>query len=307
MDKIENKIKKIASIEIQGATKVALTFISIVLDLASKVKNKNKLIKEIKRIEKKILKHRPTEPLLANFSHLIIEALKNYKEEKSLYNYIKNLTDDIKNFYEDKKKKIIKNGSALIKNGENIFTHCHSSKVEGIIFEAKKKGKKFKLYHTETRPLFQGRITGRNLLKHKIDVNMVCDSAAPFLVSDHSGDDIKITKVFIGSDLIALNGDCVNKIGSFGIALTAWESKIPLYVAASLLKIDTASKNKISYPIEKRKASEVWSEAPKDLNIINYAFDFVPAKFITGYITEFGVIKPEQVKTTVKNNYQCLF
>jgi len=307
MNKIEKKIKKIAAIEIQGATNVALTFISIVLDLAVKINKQKKLIKEIKKIEKRILKHRPTEPLLANFSNLIISALKNYKGKDELYNYTKKVTDDIKNFYNNKKKQIIKNGSALVKNNDNIFTHCHSSKVEGIIFDAKKRGKKFKLYHTETRPLFQGRITGRNLLKHKVNVNMVCDSAAPFLVSDHSGDDIKINKVFIGSDLIGLNGDCINKIGSFGIALTAWESKIPVYVAASLLKIDTHSINEISYPLEKRKASEIWQAAPKNLNIINYAFDFVPAKFITGFITEFGLIKPEDIKKTVKKNYKCLF
>jgi methylthioribose-1-phosphate isomerase len=75
----------------------------------------------------------------------------------------------------------------------------------------------------------------------------------------------------------------MNKVGSFAIALSADESDMPFYVVGSLLKIDMTS----TIGIEARSGTELRPEAPASLNILNYAFDLVPAKYITGIITEF--------------------
>jgi methylthioribose-1-phosphate isomerase len=96
-----------------------------------------------------------------------------------------------------------------------------------------------------------------------------------------------------------MDGSIYNKIGSFSLALSAWHSKIPVYIVWSLTKIDTQNNIKI----EQRPGKELRSEAPKWLDIINYAFDMVPAKFITWIITEYGVIKPKDIKKSVKKWY----
>ena len=128
---------------------------------------------------------------------------------------------------------------------------------------------------------------------------MITDDAAPFFVDNLYESDIDIDMVLIGSDAIKMDGSVYNKVGSFGIALAARHSKIPFYVVGSLMKIDTGNTVKI----EKRSGKEVRPDAPKGLEIINYAFDKVPAKFITGIITEYGVIKPKDIKKMIKKNY----
>ena len=125
---------------------------------------------------------------------------------------------------------------------------------------------------------------------------MIVDDAAPFFVDNMYESHVKVDMVIIGCDNIKIDGSIYNKIGSFAIALSAWHSKIPVYVVGSLIKVDMEKK----VEIEKRSSKEVRPEAPKGLEIINYAFDMVPAKFITGIITEFGIIKPKDLKKAVK-------
>jgi len=95
----------------------------------------------------------------------------------------------------------------------------------------------------------------------------------------------KVTKIFLGSDALVKEG-IINKIGSEVIARLAKEEKIPLYIVADSWKF---SKKRI--PIENRKLNEVWDRAPKNIKIKNPAFEFVPKKYITGIITELGLMK----------------
>lgn len=309
MKKTEKIIRAIARIEIQGASNIAKAFLATVVSQAKNDFSRRRLIQEIKILTAKIIRARPTEPLVLNFSRLLVGALENFKgPEKDRAGFLKSKTREIYEFYETREKAIAYQGAKLIKSKENIFTHCHSLAVESILTRAKKQGRNFKVYNTETRPVFQGRLTAKNLAREGLKITLVPDSAGAFLVSDNSGDEIKINKVIFGADVIGLDGSAVNKIGSFGLALAAWESKIPVYIAASLLKVDVKSEKGIKIPLEKREAEEVWPKVPhKNIKIINYAFDYIPARFITGFITEIGLIKPTQVARKVKKEYPCLF
>jgi len=128
---------------------------------------------------------------------------------------------------------------------------------------------------------------------------MIVDDAAPFFVDNIYESHVDIDMVVIGCDNIKIDGSIYNKIGSFAIALSAWHSKIPVYVVGSLTKVDMDKQ----VEIEKRSGKEIRPEAPKGLEIINYAFDMVPAKFITGIITQYGIIKPKDLKKAVKKHY----
>lgn len=190
-------------------------------------------------------------------------------------------------------------GAKLIKKNMNIMTHCHSWSVVKILTTAHKQDKKIHVYNTETRPLYQWRTTSKDLMKAGIKNTMVVDDSAPFFVDNVYESDVDIDMVIIGSDAIKINGDIYNKVWSFSIALSAWHSKIPVYIVGSLTKIDTENTVKI----EQRSSKELRPDAPKWLDIINYAFDMVPAKFITGIITEYGIIKPKDIKKAVKRYY----
>ena len=267
----------------------------------------------MKEIAKKLAWAQPTETMAQNILGFIIFELQD-PEVKSIDDckkVFREKTNELKNVIEKNEKEFTKNGLELIKASVkksrplNILTHCHSSGVRSIL-KATNNNVDFRVFSTETRPVFLGRTTAKKMVDSGIDVTMIIDSAAPFVVSDKSGSKFDIDMVLMGSDAITLNGAAVNKIGSYGISLSALHEKIPLYIVVSLLKIKKGVYNILDIPIETRPCKEVWEDAPKGLDVVNFAFDIIPSEFITGFITEFGILKPEEIKEVVAKNYPRL-
>lgn len=305
LQSIKRVADDIKAIKIQWATNIAKSGINMLGNELRKQKFKN--LKELDAFFKQavaLLKDaRDTEPMLFNWLKMCVSTYKSLITSKAdiktlqnkLFKTCKNYIQDIET--EEALRPLI--GAKLIKKWFAIMTHCHSTSVINILKEAHKQGKKIHVYNTETRPLFQWKKTSMDLLKAGISDTMIVDWAAPFFVDNLYESDVHIDAVIIGSDAIKINGDVYNKIWSFAIALSAWHSKIPVYIAGSLLKVDTEN----SVKIEQRSAKEIRLDAPKWINFVNYAFDMIPAKFITGIITEYGIIKPKDIKKYVKKYY----
>jgi ribose 1,5-bisphosphate isomerase len=260
-----NQVKKfnkitadIEAVKIQGARSIAKAALKAYL-LAPSAASKRKLVSL-----------RPTEPMLENVLNLADKIP----------------SSSIKEHFDSSQKEINSYVLKLIKNNDVIFTHCHSTNVVNALIYAKTKGKKFEVYNTETRPLYQGRKTARELSKFRIKTTMFVDSALEDALAGE-GKLRKVNKVFLGADALTKKG-IVNKIGSELIAIVARNKKIPVYIIADSWKF---TKRKI--PIEQRKLNEVWDRAPKSIKIQNPAFEFVPKKYITGIVTEFGLMKYE--------------
>ena len=292
MNIIEETVKNIKSLKIQGATSVARACLLALQKL--KIKNEKLKIEELEKVVEKLAHARPTEPLTRNcLSYILWQVKKGGKLIENIDLMLARLTD-VEN-------EIVKNGVGLIKPGMRILTHCHSSMVENVLKAAHQKGIEFFVYVTETRPRFQGRITAKNLTEAGIKTTMITDSAASSTLSRL--DEIEIDLVLLGCDAISTDGSCVNKVGSYAIGLAAKEAKIPLCIISTLLKFAPETKTGKLVNIEERRPSEIWKAPPKELRIIGPAFDFVPADKITSYITEFGVIKPKKIKTKIRRNY----
>ena len=296
---LNKTIQDIKSLRIQGATAVAKETVLGMLSFSEKLptkswsasggkeKNSKKFIKQVKKAGEQLAYARPTEPMAQNLVENIIAKLKkmskqgaDIKQTKEIFEYL--VKHELRELEEDHKD-LVKNGIKLIKSGDKILTFCHSSSVEKILISAKKEGKNFQVIVPETRPLFQGRITAKNLSQAGINVTMIIDSKTDTVLNSK-----KVDKVLIGADVILKNGDVINKVGSFGIAEDAYQNKIPVYVAAITLK---KKQGKAPVKIEKRHKYEIWKKAPKNVSIENPAFDKIPAKFITGIITEQGILK----------------
>jgi len=216
---------------------------------------------EIKRIKKEILK----------------EALNILNEDKDMC------------------RAIGRNGAKLIKNGDAILTHCNAGMLAtagygtalSIFYEAKKQGKKFKVYADETRPLMQGsRLTMWELMKNGIDATLICDDMAGATIRDKG-----ITKIIVGADRIARNGDTANKIGTYSLSVLAKYHNVPFYIAAPSSTIDKNIKTGKDIPIEERKKEELLyigkkQTAPIKAKVYNPAFDVTPNRLITAIITE---------------------
>ena len=257
--------KDIKSIKIQGARNVAKAGLQAYQ------------LKPTKASKKKLLSLRPTEPML----HYVL----NLAEKQPI--------STILSHFQEAQDKINIQVNKLIKSNDIIFTHCHSTNVTNALIYTKKKGKKFQVYNTETRPLFQGRKTARELKKAKIKVTIFIDSAMAIALEKKQGTK-KVTKIMIGADALTRNG-IINKVGSGMLSELAKKHKIPLYVIADSWKY---SSSKI--PIEQRKLNEVWDKAPKNIKIKNPAFEFVPKKLITKIVTEHGTLTYRQFLKKVK-------
>lgn len=200
-------------------------------------------------------------------------------------------------------------GAGLIKNGDRALTICNAGALAtgdfgtalGVFYQAKKAGKKFKVYSSETRPLLQGaRLTTWELLQEGVDVTLICDNMAASLMKKSL-----IDKVFVGADRIAANGDTANKIGTYGLAVLAHYHKIPFYVVAPKSTFDLEIRSGKEIPIEERREEEVTEIygrriAPLGVKVYNPAFDVTPCGLISAIITEKGVVRPTYKKNIRK-------
>ncbi len=299
---IEEIYKKIKDIEIQGATNVA---IATTTGLRNYLKNNpnlkgDLLLKEIEDKGHYLAEARENEPLAKNGIKYILA----YLEKKPEVSYAIELCSNYLDLIAKSKKEIIEVSQKVFQDSTNgIFTHCHSSTAVSVIVNHHLHNPDMRAVCTETRPLFQGRITAKNLLKAGIDTTMVVDSAAESFILDRNTFTVDI--IFIGADQITKEGAAINKIGSLGLALAAREDNDPIYVVTPSLKVDINSSIS-NLEIELRDAREVWKDAPEELNIVNPAFEVIPPHLITGFITECGILKPDELIEKIVEKYPWL-
>ena len=198
-------------------------------------------------------------------------------------------------------RKIGEHGSSLIPESATILTHCNTGALatggdgtaQSVITTAFRQGKSISVYASETRPTLQGaRLTAWELMKLGVDVTLITDSMACFLMKK-----TKITCVIVGADRIAANGDTANKIGTYNHAVTARYHGIPFYVAAPSSTIDPATGSGDQIPIEERNPKEVTEgfgrrTAPEGIKVYSPAFDITAASLISAIITERGIHRP---------------
>ena len=295
----------IKEMNIRGAPLIGVTaaFGVALAGLRAKSKNKKTFLRELYNSISFLSRSRPTAVNLFWALERMRKALDEagdrpvaYIKKRLLYEAKKILKED-----ELACRNLAANGSSLIKDGDSILVHCNAGALAtagmgtalAVIYYAKNQGKKLKVYADETRPKLQGaRLTCWELRKEGLDPILICDSAAAFLMKKR-----KINKVLVGADRIALNGDVANKIGTYHLAVLAWQHKVPFYVAAPLSTIDFNIRSGKQIPIEERSQDEVVNfgglrVAPRGVKVYNPVFDVTPAKLVSAIITEKAVIKP---------------
>jgi len=302
LEQLLKDAKKIKSLEIQGATNVAVNAIKFLHDYAHRIGKDlsiDNLINKLYEAREILFKTRATEPAMRNGLNYIMNKLE--KERKSLsmnklLEIISHYKNEYKKMLENSKRKIAEIGARRFPEVETdddfvVMTHCHSSIVNAIFLEAKKQNKtNFKVVATETQPRLQGRKTVNNLINAGIGVIHVVDSAMRWAVNN-----LDVDLIIIGADSITSEGTIINKIGSRLLALVAHEEHVPFYVATPLLKYNPQTSFGLLEKIEMRNPKEVWDDAPDNLRILNPAFETVSRRYIDGLISEAGIFAPSHI------------
>ncbi len=282
-------VDSIKCLKIRGAPLIGIAASLQIASLALQ----NKSIIEISADLEKLYESRPTAVNLMN----CLNRLKNLLKKESLSNVIQ---ECVQIFNEDVElcEHIAKTGLSVIQSNERILTHCNTGGLAtagvgtalGIIRKSQSLYNNLHIYADETRPLLQGaRLTAWELKKFDIPFELITDNMAADLMKKGL-----ITKVIVGADRVAKNGDFANKIGTYSVAVLAHYHKIPFYVAAPMTTFDLNCETGDQIHIEQRNPSEVqgfvsskynFSWTPKNTPIYNPSFDVTPSHLVTGWIT----------------------
>ena len=301
MDYFTTTLAKIRNLEIQGASSIAKEAAkAFVLKVSeSRYKDKKSMIKGMAAIKKKIFATRSTEPFMRNLINYIIDSSKDMDFKYVVPSLNTNLNKTLK-LITKSERDIIEIGAKKIKKGYVVYTHCHSSTVVNILKKAKDNGVNFEVHNTETRPLYQGRKTSKELADYGIPVRHYVDSAARLALK-------KADIMLIGADAITAEGKIINKIGSELISEAANKLNVPVYVCTHSWKFDPKTIFGFEEIIEKRLAKEVWPDKPKNVAIDNFAFEQVNPSLVTGIISEIGIYSPQNFRQGIKNHYSWMF
>ncbi len=192
-------------------------------------------------------------------------------------------------------------GLELVPESARILTHCNAGGLAtggygtalGVVRAAVEAGRRVRVLADETRPALQGaRLTAWELARDAIPVSVLTDNMAGHLMQRG-----EVDLVVVGADRVAANGDVANKLGTYSLAVLAREHGLPFYVAVPLSSIDLDTPNGEAIPIEERSREEVAefgdrSIVPAGVPIHHPAFDVTPARLVSAFITEKGVLRP---------------
>ncbi|MFQ6059926.1 MAG: S-methyl-5-thioribose-1-phosphate isomerase [Thermoplasmata archaeon] len=253
--------------------------------------------RDIKRAASILMDTRPTaHDLFHAIDHMLAMIQQGRDPVEAARSYAQDITERC--------KKIGLNGNRLIKDGDKILTHCNAGALATVDFgtalapirTAHRSGKDIFVWVDETRPRCQGSsLTSWELLQEDIPHAIIADNASGYFMREG-----EVALVIVGADRIAANGDVANKIGTYEKAVLAKENGIPFYVAAPVSTFDFSLSDGRSIPIEERGPNEVLSVkgiriAPKNSEARNPAFDITPSRYITGYITEKGILSSKEL------------
>ena len=193
-----------------------------------------------------------------------------------------------------------------------ILTHCNAGWLATVdrgtatapIYEAAEQGIDVEVWVDETRPRNQGAaLTAWELYHNNIPNTLIVDSAGGHLMQNG-----QVDIVIVGSDRTTVTGDVCNKIGTYLKALAAADNNIPFYAALPVSTIDFDVDDGSQIPIEERDEREVLQMSGMtdeghiqtiDITIdgivaANPAFDVTPARYVTGIITDQGIVSPDR-------------
>ena len=192
-------------------------------------------------------------------------------------------------------------GGTVVEPHDGVMHHCNTGSLAtvcggtalGTITKAFYDGKDIKVFVNETRPRLQGsRLTSWELSRMNIQHKVVVDGCVAHLLSSN-----QINCIFVGCDRVAVNGDTSNKIGTHTVAVCAHTYGVPFYVSCPVSTIDENCLNGSEIVIEQRNKNEIKKIGGVDVanpeaDFYNPAFDVTPHRFITAFVTEYGLCYP---------------
>ena len=311
--------KAISDMVVRGAPAIGATaaFGLAIAALQSQAQSVEGLVSDLRKASRVLEESRPTAINLRWALKRIMRIVNDFKGELAeLRQVVLSEAQKIADEDVEINKRMALHGSQLIEDGDTVIHHCNTGALAtvdwgtalGVIRMAFEQGKNLHVLVDETRPRLQGaRLTAWELQRYGIPHDVISDNAAGYFLSTG-----QVQKIFFGADRVAANGDVVNKIGTYMLALAGNENNVPTYAVVPSSTVDLSMSHGRLIPIEERDPSEVlnlqWNNkpiTPKGTSARNPAFDITPHHLISAIVTENGIIKKpysENLKKIVLGN-----
>ena len=291
-DIIAETAQGIADMTIRGAGRIARAGASALGEFADVYTGTDPedFKRDLSEASRRILDSRPTAVSLWNAVHATVRGVDSARSVSDIRALVRANADEFCFRSEKAVERIATIGAKRIEDGDTVMTHCNSSAAIGILREAHRQGKEFRVFATESRPWRQGILTVRELSAAGIDTTLIIDSAVRTVMRDAD-------KVFVGADTITSHGALINKVGTSQLALAANEARVQFYVCAETYKFSPMTLFGDMVTIEERDIAEIIrpGEIPGEVKVFNPVFDSTPAHYIDAIITELGMISPGSV------------
>ena len=273
-----------------------------------RARDESKFLSELEKAAERLRRTRPT---AVNLFWAIERVMKAAKAESGLEGMKRRVIDEALKIGEEdveSNRRIGEHGQELIQDGQTIMTICNAGSLATVhlgtvlapIYLAWEKGKKIRVIALETRPVLQGaRLTAFELHYAGIPVTLIVDGASGYVMRE-----VGVDLVLVGADRILSDGTVYNKIGTYNLAIIAKEHNVPFYSVAPTSTFDLKSRRE-DVIIEQRNPAEVREIkgvkiAPSGVNVLNPAFDMTPPEYLTGILTEKGILRPPFKKSIAK-------
>jgi len=181
--------------------------------------------------------------------------------------------------------------------GEVLLVHGHSEAVINVILQASKLGKVFRVIVVDSRPLMEGQSALHKLREAGIECTYILLNSLSYLMKE-------VTKVFLGAAALMSNGSVLSRVGTAGIALVSQSYNVPVlvccetYKISARLQLESITYNELGDPNDVIDFGD--SGTIKNLTSLNLLYDLTPSEFVTGIITEMGLLPPSSVAVLLR-------
>jgi translation initiation factor 2B subunit (eIF-2B alpha/beta/delta family) len=174
----------------------------------------------------------------------------------------------------------------LIRPGATVFTHTLSETILATLAEARRRGSRFRLLVTESRPNQDGLVTAARAHALGIGVQVGIDACLSDLIP-------QADLVLVGAEAILADGSAICKVGTYPAALVAHSHGCPVYVVVDTYKFNASSLLGLPLWLDPLSPGDVIRDlGTRTAAIVGHLFDVTPPGLIRGIVTERGLISP---------------
>jgi translation initiation factor 2B subunit (eIF-2B alpha/beta/delta family) len=288
-EEIIKTLQQIRSDNTSGAAELAVNAADCYKLLLSKIDpgSTDELMGSLTLTSQKLIQTQPAMAPIFNLANTILFGIDGVDEPVHMKAEVKRIVDDFVNTLKSSEEQLITNCLDIIQAKPVIMTYSFSSTVMNALIQSHDVGNNFEVICSESRPVCEGVILAKKLVDHGIKVTLVVDSALFSLIPE-------VDVILVGADSISMRG-LVNKIGTSALAVAAQEFGVEFYSLCSSQKF-LPREHQVELN-DYKSPQEILAGPIANVEVKNIYFDLTPLEYLTGIVTEKGVIRADELLT----------